>query len=297
MEEWPGGIDGTRLVTSIDMGKQEMLESGVTNHQVSPEEEDGTEAPQRRVNSVHQAIAILRYLELQERAIGVNGIARALDISPSSCFNLLKTLVEEQFADFDRSSKLYSLGPGAAVLGRRALDPAGALSLIRPRLEALADRHSVTASLWRMRRGRQLILVGFAESDASFRVHLATGQQIPSGSGAAGRCVMAFSELDEAAIRRRYDRVNWGVAPDFATYLAEVRATRAHRWAIDTGNLISGVTSVAAPCLNAAEVPEYVITATMFTGQHSRDRLEAIAEDVRRQAEWLATRLFKGSRP
>lgn len=264
----------------------------MAHDQVSLEDEDGSEAPQRRVNSVHQAIAILRYLGPQEQAIGVNAIARALDISPSSCFNLLKTLVEEQFVDFDKSSKLYSLGPGAALLGRRALDPAGALSVIRPKLEALADRHSVTASLWRMRRGRQLLLVGFADSDASFRIHLATGQQIPSGSGAAGRCVMAFSDLDDAAIRRRYDRVDWSVAPEFSQYLADIRAARVNGWAIDTGQLVSGVTSVAAPCLNAAKVPEYIITATMFTGQHSRERLVAIAEDVRSQAEWLTSRLF-----
>lgn len=259
--------------------------------------EDENEAAQRRVNSVHHAIAILRHLESQERAVGVNRIARSLDLSPSSCFNLLKTLVEEQFVDFDQSTKLYSLGSGAAVLGRRALDPAGALSQIKPRLEMLADRHSVTASLWHLRRGKQLILIGFADSDATFRIHLTAGQQIPSASGAAGRCVMAFSGLDEQAIKQRYNRVSWGAAPEFSDYLADVEAARTRHWSIDMGHLISGVTSIAAPCLNAMDKPEYVVTATMFTGQHAQDRLETIAEDVRKQADWLAARLFKRSRP
>ena len=251
---------------------------------------------QRRVGSVRDAVAILRHLESQANPTGVNRIARTLGLSPSSCFNLLKTLVDEQFVDFDDRSKLYTLGSGAIALGRRALDPAGALGLIRPRLEAVADRHSVTAGLWHLRRGEQLILVGYAECAATFRIQLATGQRLPNASGAGGRCVMAFSGLNDEAIRRRFDMVKWGAAPDFADYLAQVQFARANRWAIDAGNFISGVTTLAAPCLDAGESPEYVVTATLFTGQYPLDRLGSIAEDVRNQAEWLAARLFRVSR-
>ncbi|HVY86920.1 MAG TPA: helix-turn-helix domain-containing protein [Caulobacterales bacterium] len=254
-------------------------------------------SPQRRVGSVQDAIAILRHLEpLEGAAAGVNRIARALDISPSSCFNLLKTLVDEKFVDFDPATKLYSLGPGAIALGRRALDPAGAFALIRQRLEALADRHDVTAGLWRTRRGEQLTLVGFAESAAAFRIHLTVGQRMPNAAGAAGRCVMAFSQLDDAGIRRRFDAVKWADAPSFKAYLSEVRAARAKRWAMDHGAYISGVTTIASACLNAEHTPEYVITATLFAGAQGPARLEAIAADARIQAEWLEARLFKADR-
>lgn len=251
------------------------------------------ETPQRRVGSVRDAIAILRHLESLEGAAGVNRIARALDLGPSSCFNLLKTLVDEQFVDFDQNTKLYSLGPGAIALGRRALDPIGAFELIHQRLEAIADRHSMTIGLSRPRRGEQLVLVGLAESAAAFRIHLSVGQRLPIAGGAGGRCMMAFSELDDSEIRRRFNTVKWGKQPDFKSYLAEVRKTAERHWAIDEGNYIAGVTTVAAPCLNTNGTPAYVITATMFAGQHPRDRLETIAKDIRTQAEWLATRLFK----
>lgn len=252
------------------------------------------EAPQRRVGSVRDAIAILRHLEsLEGAAAGVNRIARALDIGPSSCFNLLKTLVDEHFVDFDQTTKLYSLGPGAIALGRRALDPSGAFALIRQRLEAFSDRHQATTGLWRTRRGDQFILVGFAESAAAFRIHLSVGQRLPNATGAGGRCVMAFSQLDDAAIRRRFNTVKWGSTPDFDTYLAEVKETRSTHWAIDVGHFLRGVTTIAAPSLNANGTPEFVVAATVFTGQYPRDRLEAIAKDVRAQADWLAARLFK----
>jgi DNA-binding IclR family transcriptional regulator len=263
---------------------------------VADGEDEAREPTQRRVGSVRDAIAILRHLERIGGGEGVNRIARSLDLSPSSCFNLLKTLVAEQFVDFDDATKLYSLGPGAIALGRRALDPAGAFELFRPRLEALADKHSVTAGLLRLRRGEQLILVGLAESPAAYRIHMSPGQRLPAATGAGGRCVMAFSHLDEASVRRRFDAVKWADPPPFETYIAEVEAARVDGWAIDEGHFLTGVTTIAAPCLNASGAPEYVVTATLFTGQHPQERLLAIAEEVRAQADWLATRLFKVGR-
>ena len=50
------------------------------------------------VGSVVQALAILRHLSEASKPLGVTAVARALGISPSSCFNLLKTLVAEDFA-------------------------------------------------------------------------------------------------------------------------------------------------------------------------------------------------------
>ena len=252
--------------------------------------------PQRRVGSVKDAITILRYLDSRETPVGVNQIARDLDLSPSSCFNLLKTLVDEQFVDFDGMTKLYSLGSGSITLGRRALDPKGTFEMVRERLEALADRRSVTAGLWRPRRGDQLILIGFAESAAAFRIQLSVGQRLPIATGASGRCVMAFSQLDEAEIRRRFAAVKWGQTPDFKAFLSDLAEARANHWAIDESNFVKGVTTVASPCLGPEGTTEYVVTATMFTGQYPRGRLEQIADELRGQAEWLRARLFKAGR-
>lgn len=245
----------------------------------------------RRVGSVRHAAAILRHLEGIGAGLGVNPIARALDISPSSCFNLLKTLADEQLVDFDAETKLYSLGPGAIALGRRALDPRGAFELVRQRLEALADRHHITVSLWRPRRGDQFALIGYAESAATFRIHLTVGQRLPSAAGAGGRCMMAFSELDEAAIRRRIERVKWAETPDLEAYLRDVEATREQGWAIDIGQFIKGVTTIAVPAFGQPAI-EFLVMGTMFTGQFESAQLAAIADELASTAKWLSTRLF-----
>ena len=88
-----------------------------------------------RVGSVTSTIAILRLLATVDQPIGVNAIARRLELTPSSCFNILKTLVEEDFVNCDPETKAYSLGGGVIAIARRALDPAEAFELVRARAE------------------------------------------------------------------------------------------------------------------------------------------------------------------
>lgn len=261
----------------------------------SPDKQSAAESSgadgQRRVGSVQNAAAILRHLEAIGIGVGVNPIARALDLSPSSCFNLLKTLADEQLVDFDRATKLYSLGPGAITLGRRALDPRGSFELIRQRLEALADRYQVTAGLWRPRRGDQFTLIGYAECAATFRIHLTVGQRLPSAAGAGGRCIMAFSKLSDQAVLRRIDEVKWGDAPDPGAYLADLELVRKRGWAIDDGRFIRGMSTLAAPALRNDSV-EFILSATMFTGQIEPARVQTLADELVANGKWLSARLF-----
>src|SRR5580698_2920733 len=120
--------------------------------------------PPIRVNFVANALAVLRYLAANERPEGVSTIARVTEISPSSCFNILKTLVTEDFAQFDIERKTYTLGPAAVDLAIAALDPEAGFVRVRSVLEELARGHRVTVGLWRRTSAERLTLIGAVES-------------------------------------------------------------------------------------------------------------------------------------
>jgi DNA-binding IclR family transcriptional regulator len=249
-------------------------------------------AAQRRVGSVKAAIAILRHLERTGSAMGVNALARALNISPSSCFLLLKTLTDEQFLDFDPATKRYSLGPGAIALGRGAIDPAGAFALSKTKLEELAATHNVTVALWRLRLSEQLVAVGVAESEATTRIHITLGQRLPIAAGAAGRCTLAFSKNDAQSIATRVAAVRWANTPDLETYIHDLEKTRERGWAIDEGDFLQGVTTIASPVLNKNGLLELCLAATMFNGQHDAARQQLIAMALQDVGRWLSERMF-----
>ena len=211
------------------------------------------------VGSVVNAVAILRYLASSPPQ-GVNAIARAVNLNPSSCFNLLKTLTTEAFLEFDHATKTYRATP-PAWLTRPGADIASWISWIREALDAQTTECAVTCGLWQV-VGERLILLQVTESPLDTRIHLTIGQRLPIHIGAMGRCIAR-------------------------AYLKDVKQVLKRGWSIDEGNYLRGVTTVAAPITNVDGRVAYCITSTLFTGQmDSRDldrlgtRMATLARDA-----------------
>lgn len=231
------------------------------------------------VGSVAHAAAILRRLAQLAEPEGVNAIARAVGASPSSCFNILKTLAREELVEFDETTKRYALGPGLVTLARQALDPSRAFALARPALERLADRHGVTVALWRLTRER-LVLLGFADSDLATRIHMTVGQRLPMLVGAGGRCVAARLGLPPQALAAEFPKLRWQEPPTLSDYVASVEAARTNGWSVDAGHFLRGVTTIGAAIPAGDGPPAGVLSATMFAGQHDGAALARIGEDL-----------------
>ncbi len=255
-------------------------------------ESPGEEREGPRVGSVSAAIAILRHFAVNPAGAGVNAVARATGMSPSSCFNVCKTLTRERFLDFDPDSKLYTLGPGAIVVARRALDPGGAFVLVRAKLEKLAEDFQLTAALWRASRNARAILLGFAESEAATRIHMSVGQRLPLLAGAAGRCVAAHSQMGRAELTARLAEIQWANPPSIDDYLAEVELARRRGWALDENGFMRGVTTISAPVLDDHRQVAFSVSSTMFTGQYDAARLEEIGAATLGVAQRLGARVF-----
>ena len=76
---------------------------------------------QSTVPAVSRAAAILRLLGRSDEPQGVQAIARALNIIPSTCLHILRTLVAEELVAVDPATKLYSLNAGVLMLARQWL--------------------------------------------------------------------------------------------------------------------------------------------------------------------------------
>lgn len=261
-----------------------------------PETSDPAGAPADdaapKVGSVSAALAILRVLGRDGSPRGVTAIARELSLSPSSCFNILKTLVSEGFVDFDSDRKHYSLGLGVLTVARRVLDPAAVFPQLRDKLETLAIRYSVTSGLWRL-SGDRFVLTGYAESDNENRILLTVGKRLPVLAGASGRCVTAFNELDAKAVRSEFAKVRWANPPTFGNYMSQVETTREKGWALDRNSYNQGLTVIAVPIFQEQRHVRYCICHTMFSGQYDDTAIEKIADDTMAVAAFASSLLFE----
>jgi len=239
------------------------------------------------VGSVVQAAAVLRYLGASRDGAGVTAIARALGIGPSSCFNVLRTLVGEDLVAFDTVTKTYTLGLGTIDLARRALRRDAVVQAAEAPMATLAEMHDAAVGLWRVAPHERLVLVALAESEAATRIHMVVGQRQPASAGATGRAVLAARGLDDAAIAAAYAGIRWQNAPTAADFLGQVRTAQVCGYATDIDQIHCGIATVASTIADDNGVVRFVLSASMFVGRDAAT-LDRIGAGVRFAAQSLA---------
>src|SRR3546814_7042591 len=92
---------------------------------------------------------------------------------------------------------------------RQSLSRSEPFALARTRLQDLADRYSLTGSVWRRSADERLALIGFVENDAAMRIHLHSGQRLPRLAGASGQAFAANQRRARTEIADAYSPVRY----------------------------------------------------------------------------------------
>jgi DNA-binding IclR family transcriptional regulator len=241
------------------------------------------------------ALAILRRLA-GAAPLGVNALARALGLNPSTCFNILKTLVAEEFVDFDPVAKTYRLGSAPAKLFQAEPDLTSWTNWMCRELGAIALEFSITCGLWQV-WGDRVILTEVAESTRATRIHLTLGQRLPNHLGAMGRCIAAREGLSLAEIAEVLPTLRWQSPPSPERYFRDMRLAVSRGWSVDEGDYLRGVTTVAAGIGGKDGGTQYCLTSTLFTGQHDDRDLGRIGDRTAALARAAEARLIGKPNP
>lgn len=246
----------------------------------------------RPVGALVHALRILRHLSALGRPAGVSAIARATGVSPSTCFNLLRTLAAEGLVTFDAADKSYRPGLGlvelaVGVLGTNPGD------LLRPELERMALHYGVLMCLWHITGDDRIVLIERAFDPAATRVDLPLGKRLPVYAGGVGRILAAHRALSEDEIRRNYDTLRWqSPPPAFDDYLASVAEARQRGYAEDLGQLYVGVDVIGALIVDATGIARYGMSSISLSGQMDRAARQAIGADLAATCRRIGAQLF-----
>ena len=251
----------------------------------------GTGRPARQVPAVTRAVAILRLLGRSEESRGVNAIARALGLIPSTCLHILRVLVAEELVAFDPVTKRYRLGAGLVTMARSALSRNGFAQMAQPELDRLTRRHGVTTIGVQVIGLEHIVVVAIARSDQGLRLHVDLGSRFPALISASGRCVAAFGGYSGSTLDRRFRALRWDRPPSLGAWRAEVGATRANGYAVDEGNYIRGVTIIAAPVRGAREQLTHVVVVVGVSEQVQKIGVDTLALELRTIADRLSQQL------
>lgn len=242
------------------------------------------DAALRQVPAVTRAAAVLRLLGRSPEPLGVNAVARTLDIVPSTCLHILRALVAEELVAFDPATKRYSLDAGILSLARNLLRQERLGRRVQPILDQIAERHGVTALGVRAIGLSHMIVVAISRSPSSIHLHTDVGGRFPALISATGRCLAAFGGYGAEAIRNRFRELRWDNPPSLAAWLDEVEETARQGYAVDAGRYIRGVTIVAAPVFDEQRQMTHSIVA-LAVHEQIAPGLKSLIADVRRAAD------------
>jgi DNA-binding IclR family transcriptional regulator len=239
----------------------------------------------RPVPAVTRGVAILRFLARSNEPVGVNAIARGVDIIPSTCLHILRALVAEEMVSVDPVTKGYALDAGVVTLARSALRQDGFALQVQPDLDRIASDFGITAIGVRVIGLKHMIVVAISRSDMTLRLHVDVGSRFPALISATGRCLAAFSGYTDRELKSGFEALRWDDAPEYAKWQREVEKTRRTGIGIDTGNYIRGVTIVAAPVLGIGGHMTHGVVAVGLTEQVRHAGVGAIGAELKAVAD------------
>jgi len=184
-------------------------------------------------------------------------ICKQLGIYKSRGYSILHTLRQFGFIEKDPETKAYSLGSGLFLLSNSVLTNMGLRELASPLLKKLSWQTNNTAIFGAI-SGKHVFIVAKEEGGQEIGVNIKIGQSFPLTWGAHGKAITAFlPERERKAILANQKMYYHGHPSKFdkSRFEKEMARCRKTGFALDMGEVISGIRAVASAVLDSGGKP------------------------------------------
>ncbi len=261
---------------------------------------------QRGIQSIEVGGQLLRALVHHGRPMALKDLAREADMTPAKAHPYMVSFGRLGLIEQDRASGHYLLGPLALQLGLISLQQADPVHIATPAIAELAQQtgHTIALAVW---GARGATIVRTAESPSPVHVNMRHGTVFSLTNTASGRVFAAYLDagrvraLLEAERQRQKQRKAEPAPPagmppvqplpswtDFERQLQEVRA---HGISRSDGEVIEGVSAMAAPVFDHTGAIVLAITAIGPAGIFDTAWDGAIGSALRGCADAVSQRL------
>ena len=263
----------------------------VIDEPLTDDGDDGETAQRQGIQSVEIAMTVLLALEQGGAPVPLNEVARRSGQKPSKVHRYLVSLCRAGLASQSPSSGLYDLGPAMRRLGAEALRRTNEVTIASEYAPLLRDStgQSVNLSVW-SDDGPVLVRWDFGAHVLPLNVRV--GATLPLLASSAGRVFLAFLPphmTSSALARSRRELPSLGlVDADVQRIEAQVRESG---FAVTTGGVIPGITTISAPIRTAADASLLAMTVVFAREQVSDAELEQVRIHLDRAAQTVSREL------
>jgi len=255
-------------------------------------ETEGKGKRKYNVPAVDSAFRILTLLSRKKFSkSNLTEIAKALSLTPTTCYRILQKLEELSIVRFDKSSKRYSLGPYLVVLGERAKENQFDISVIIPYLEALSEQTGLTSFLVSRIGQSRSTIIAKAEGE-EFGINVSVGRHFSVVDGSYGKCLLAYMNDDEAEeLLRTHHKLRPLTEKEIQELLEEFPLIREKGYSTTFGEYIEGVVGISAPIFNNDESVDMVISLIGMTAQFEQKDIDKLGVLIKNTANEISLKL------
>ncbi len=235
---------------------------------------------------------------MRARTGGSPQLAQELDINTGTARDILLTLRRHGLVERDAASGRYRLGLGVARLARVALDRLDVRRGARPLITELSARVGETVLLG-VRDDQHVMIADIAEPDHDLHVFTEVGQRLPIIAGSFGKVFLAQArELEKyLELGGELPQYTPNSQTDADVYAAELTVVRAHGYALDDEEYLSGVRAASALVSGPLGEPAAALTVVGFRARITLPQLEALGEACRATADAISAHLGGSGSP
>lgn len=232
------------------------------------------------IQSIEVGMTLLIALEQGRRPMSLTQVATAAGLQPSKAHRYLVSLGRTGLVSQSPTSGLYDLGPAMRRVGAEALRRTDEVGTVSAHLPGLRDRtgHAVNLAAW---GDRGPVVVRWDYGSFPLPITVRVGATLPLLTSSVGLNCLTWLP---AVMTRPVLKAELKASPDAKEARFEMEAaveqTRTRGYALTSGKVIPGVTSLAAPVMDATGWLSLVVAVAMPAG-HADDRAVAsVAKDL-----------------
>lgn len=244
---------------------------------------------QNTIKSLDRAIVVLQRLG-ELGAVTLTDLASDLGQSPATVYRVLVTFQNRELVDFDDRAQLWSVGPGAFLIGATFLRRTSLVERARPILRALMQETGETANLGIERNG-EVLFVSQVETHSNIRAFFPPGTVSDMHASGIGKALLAFMAED----RRDAILSAQPLTPYTAQTLTQpealiedLRLSQTRGYAFDADEKTDGMRCIAAPVFDAFGEPVAGISVSGPTVRVRDEDIEGLAQAVKSAARTLS---------
>ena len=201
------------------------------------------------VGSVGRAIALIDALAAEPAGLGVNELARRIEVNPSTASRLLATLEQGGLVRRERRGR-FQLGLKLLALADLLATRLDVRELARPHLQALVERTGETATLSVPTAG-QAVTVEFVPGKSSVVSMARVGRPNTLHATAIGKTMLAFGPDARIPAAAELTRLTERSIDDVAELERVVEQVRQAGWAESVAEREDDLAALAAPVFGA----------------------------------------------